>query len=67
MLQVFFKFKLHPHLHFLVTEGGVDGAGVLRRVPRIDDLRLAEISARAMAFPAMRKYNSSQQMNAEEI
>ncbi len=35
--------NLHPHLHFLVTEGGVDKAGLFHKVPRIDDSRLAEI------------------------
>jgi hypothetical protein len=27
----------HPHLHFLVTEGGVDEAGLFYKIPRIDD------------------------------
>jgi|GEM_PF-2278585 len=35
--------NLHPHLHFLATEGGVDRAGVFHLVPRIDDSRLEEI------------------------
>jgi len=39
-------FRFHPHLHFLVTENGVDTAGVFHKVPRIDDSRLAEIFAR---------------------
>jgi hypothetical protein len=30
----------------LVTEGGVDGAGVFHKIPRIDDSRLAELFAR---------------------
>jgi len=38
--------NLHPHLHFLVTEGGVDEAGVFHQMPRIDDSRLAELFAR---------------------
>ena len=39
------------HLHFLVTEGGVDEAGVFHKIPRIDDSRLAEIFAReVLAF-----------------
>ncbi len=33
-------------LHFLVTEGGVDEAGVFRKVPRLDDSRLADLFAR---------------------
>jgi len=39
------RINLHPHLHFLVTEGGVDEAGVFHKIPRIDDSRLAEIFA----------------------
>ena len=31
------------HLHFLVTEGGTDEAGVFHKIPRIDDPRLTEI------------------------
>jgi hypothetical protein len=37
------RINLHPHLHFLVTEGGVDETGVFRKIPRIDDSRLAEL------------------------
>jgi hypothetical protein len=40
------RINLHVHLHFLVTEGGVDEAGVFHKIPRIDDSRLAEIFAR---------------------
>jgi len=40
------RINLHVHLHFLVTEGGVDEAGVFHKIPRIDDWRLAEIFAR---------------------
>jgi len=40
------RINLHPHLHFLVTEGGVDEAGVFQKVSRIDDTRLAEFFAR---------------------
>jgi len=40
------RINLHPHLHFLVTEGGVDEARVFHKIPRIDDSRLAEIFAR---------------------
>jgi hypothetical protein len=36
----------HPHLHFLVTEGGLDKAGLFHKIPRIDDSRLAELFAR---------------------
>ena len=45
------RLNFHPHLHFLVTEGGVDEAGVFHKIPRIDDARLADIFAReALAF-----------------
>jgi len=40
------RINLHPHLHFLVTEGGVDECGVFHKVLRIDDTRLAELFAR---------------------
>jgi hypothetical protein len=40
------RINFHPHLHFLVTEGGVDEAGIFHKIPRIDDLRLAELFAR---------------------
>jgi ribosomal protein S27E len=45
------RINLHPHLHFLVTEGGVDEAGVFHKLPRLDDSRLAEIFGReVLAF-----------------
>ena len=37
-----------PHLHFLVTEGGVDQAGLFHKVPRFNDSRLAEIFTREL-------------------
>jgi hypothetical protein len=40
------RINFHPHLHFLVTEGGVDEAGVFRKISRIDDFRLAALFAR---------------------
>ena len=40
------RINVHPHLHFLVTEGGVDKADLFHRIPRIDDSRLAELFAR---------------------
>ena len=40
------RINFHPHLHFLVTEGGVDEAGIFHKIPRIDDARLAELFAR---------------------
>jgi len=49
------RIKLRPHLHFLVTEGGVDAAGVFHEIPRIDDLRLAEIFARKVLVMLVRK------------
>ena len=39
------RINFHPHLHLLVTEGGVDRAGTFHRIPRLDDARLAEIFA----------------------
>jgi hypothetical protein len=43
------------HLHFLATEGGVDEAGVFHKIPRIDDVRLAEIFAREVLEFLVRK------------
>ena len=40
------RINFHPHLHFLVTEGGVDKAGLFHKIPRIDDSRLAELFGR---------------------
>ena len=40
------RLNFHPHLHLLVTEGGVDKAGIFRRISSWDDGRLAEIFAR---------------------
>jgi hypothetical protein len=40
------RINLHPHLHFLVTEGGVDEAGDFHKISRIDDTRLAKLFAR---------------------
>ena len=49
------RINLHPHLHFLVTEGGVDEAGVFRKLPRIDDSRLASLFAREVLADLIRK------------
>jgi hypothetical protein len=40
------RINFHPHLHFLVTEGGMDEAGDFHKISRTDDSRLAEIFAR---------------------
>ena len=40
------RINIHPHIHFLATEGGVDAAGVFHKIPCLDDSRLAEIFAR---------------------
>jgi hypothetical protein len=49
------RINIHPHLHFLVTEGGVDEAGVFHKIPRIDDWRLAELFAREVLADLIRK------------
>lgn len=49
------RINLHPRLHFLVTEGGVDKAGLFHRVSRIDDSRLTEIFAREVLADLVRK------------
>ncbi len=40
------RINFHPHLHFLVTEGGVTKSGAFHKIPRIDDSRLAGLFAR---------------------
>jgi hypothetical protein len=40
------RINFHPHLHLLLTEGGIDRAGIFHRLPRLDDARLADIFAR---------------------
>jgi len=49
------RLNFHPHLHFLVTEGGVDEAGIFHKIPRIDDSRLAELFARDVLADLVRK------------
>ena len=49
------RINLHPHLHFLVTEGGVDEAGLFHKIPRIDDSGLAEIFGREVLADLVRK------------
>jgi len=42
------RINLHPHLHFLATEGGVDNGGIFHKIPRLDDSRLAELFCRGV-------------------
>jgi hypothetical protein len=49
------QINLHPHLHFLVTEGGVDEAGIILKIPRIYNSRLATIFAREVLADLVRK------------
>jgi len=49
------RINFHPHLHFLVTEGGVDEAGVFHKILRIDDSRLAELFGREVLADLVRK------------
>jgi len=49
------RIIFHPHLHFLVTEGEMDEAGIFREIPRIDGSRLAEIFAREVLGFLVRK------------
>src|SRR4030042_2446912 len=49
------RMNPHPHLHFLLTEGGVDKAGEFHKVPRIDDTRLAELFAREVLADLVHK------------
>ncbi|MCJ7588233.1 MAG: metallophosphoesterase family protein [Candidatus Aminicenantes bacterium] len=47
--------EIKGDFYFLVTEGGVDTAGVFHEIPRIDDSRLAEIFAREVLADLVRK------------
>jgi len=49
------RINLHPHLHFLVTEGGVDNGGIFHKIPRLDDSRLAELFCRGVLAFLVRK------------
>jgi hypothetical protein len=49
------RINFHPHLHFLVTEGGVDEEGVFHLIPSLDNSRLAEIFAREVSAMLVRK------------
>jgi ribosomal protein S27E len=49
------RMNPHPHLHFLVTEGGVDEAGAFHKITRIDDSRLAELFGREVLAALVRK------------
>jgi len=49
------RINLHPHLHFLVTEGGVDKAGVFHKISRIDDSRLASLFTYEVLSDLVRK------------
>jgi hypothetical protein len=49
------RINFHPHLHFLVTEGGVDQAGLFHKVPRFNDSRLAEIFTRELLADLVRR------------
>ena len=49
------RINARPHLHFLVTEGGVDKAGLFHKIPRLDDSRLAELFAREVLGFLVRK------------
>lgn len=40
------RINFHPHLHLLVTAGGLDVAGVFCEIARFDDARLSDLFAR---------------------
>jgi hypothetical protein len=44
LFHYFDRINLHPHLHFLVTEGGADEGGLFPKIPRIDDTQLERLS-----------------------
>jgi hypothetical protein len=47
VIQTFWdRINFHPHLRFLVTEGGMDATDVFHQILRMDDFRSAELFAR---------------------
>lgn len=38
------RINFPPHLHLLVTGGGVDRAGIFHKLPRLDVVRLAGLT-----------------------
>lgn len=48
------RINLHPHLHLLLTEGGVDRVGIFHRLPRLDDVRLSGAINPPLRTPACR-------------
>jgi len=40
------RINLHPHLHFLVTEGGEDKEGKFHKISRFDEGLIAEFFSR---------------------
>jgi hypothetical protein len=50
------RINLHPHLHFLVTKGGVDDSGVFHKAGAFDDGRIPGLCTReVLAFLARKK------------
>ena len=45
------RINFHPHLHFLVTEGGMDRPEVFHRISSWDDARLAEMKWNRSSAP----------------
>jgi hypothetical protein len=43
-IGIFINF--HPHLHYLVTEGGVDERGAFHKVSSFDDGHISEVFSR---------------------
>ncbi len=40
------RIKLHPHLHFLLTEGGEDKEGQFHKIPRFNESLIADFFSR---------------------
>jgi hypothetical protein len=53
------RLNFHPHLHFLVTEGGEDEAGAFHKVGSFDDGRITEVFGReVLRFLVSREFLS---------
>jgi len=49
------RLNFHPHLHFLVSEGGADGAAAFHKVSRFEERRLGEVFGHEVVAFLIRK------------
>jgi len=49
------QLNFHPHLHFLVSEGGADGAAAFHKVSQFEERRLGEVFGHEVVALLIRK------------